>query len=133
MGRGTIFGSNKGLRVASGLMARLDAKGLITAPEKRVEGAGSPGAKRGDVINEVNKSKKTDAVCSTGIGGRIIFGPDKGLKVADGPMARLGASAALNKIARPNADCLPDKKRGLSPKPEKWSKGTWRPGGKGSV
>lgn len=67
------------------------------------------------------------------MGGRTIFGPNKALRVAGRLMARLGASTILDKRARPNTHCSPDKKRGLSPKLEKRSRGAWETGGRGSL
>ena len=48
-------------------------------------------------------------------------------------MAGLGTSAALDKRARSNANCSPDRRRGPSPKSEKGSKGAWEPGGRGGI
>lgn len=67
------------------------------------------------------------------MGRGTIFGPSKGLRIADGPMARLGTSATSDKKARPDADCLPDGRRTLSPKSEKGFRSAWGPGGRGSV
>ena len=67
------------------------------------------------------------------MGGWIIFGPNKSLRVAGGPIARLCTSAASDKRARPNADCLLNERKSSSSKPEKGSRGTWGPGGRRSV
>lgn len=56
------------------------------------------------------------------MGKGTIFGLDKRLRVADGPMVGLGASIASDKKARPNTNCLPDRKRGLFFKPKKKSR-----------
>lgn len=48
-------------------------------------------------------------------------------------MTGLGASAALDKRARSDANCSPDKKRLLSPKPEKRSRGAWGLDGRGDI
>lgn len=61
------------------------------------------------------------------MGRKIKFGPNKGLKVVDGPMAKLGASATSHKRAKLDANYSTDRKRDLSPKPKKRSKGTWGP------
>ena len=55
--------------------------------------------------------------------GRIIFGPDKNLRVAGRSMVGLGASAILNKRARSNTNCSPNERRRLFSKPKKESKG----------
>ena len=114
-------------------MAGLGVKGLSTAPDKRVKGADIPLAKRRDIINGLDEDKRSDAVCSVGMRGGTIFGSDKGLKVASRLMPRPGASTALDKKARPNADYSPDGRRDPSPKPEKGSRGAWGPGSRGDV
>ena len=48
-------------------------------------------------------------------------------------MVELGASTILNKRARPDANCSPDRRKSSSPKPEKGFRGAWVPGGKGDV
>ena len=94
-------------------------KGSTTAPNKKIEGVSIPWAKRKNFIDELDKGKRTNAVCSASIGGRIIFRPDKSLRFADRPMAGLGASTTLDKKAKLNANCLSDKKRGSFFKTEK--------------
>ena len=93
VGRGIIFRPDKGLRVVGRPMAGLGAKGLTTVPNKRVEDAGIPWAKKEDVIDGLHESKKIDAICSANVGRGTIFGLDKGLKVAGGPIAKLGAKS----------------------------------------
>lgn len=65
--------------------------------------------------------------------GRIKFGPNKGLKVVDRPMAKLGASATSHKRAKLDTNYSTNRKRGLSPKPKKRSRGTWGPGNTKSI
>lgn len=48
-----------------------------------------------------------------------IFRRDKNLRVAIGPIARLGANTVSDKKIRPNANFLLNKKRDLSLKSEK--------------
>ena len=131
--RGSIFGLDKSLRVAHGLIAGLGAKNSTNVPNKRVKDAGIPWAKREDVIDRLNKDKKIDVICSTGIERRIIFRPDKSLRVVGKLMARLGASAALDKKVRLDANYLPDRSRSLFSKTEKGSKGTCGLDGRGNI
>lgn len=102
----------------------------IIVSDKRVEKAGILSAKRRNVINGLDEGKRTDV---TGMKGEIIFGLEKSLTVAGGLIAGLGTSAILAKKARPNTNCLPNEKRGLSPKTEKGSKGTWGPGSREDI
>lgn len=88
----------------------------ITASDKKVEKAGILLAERRNVINGLDEGKRTDI---TGMKGEIIFGLKKSLTVADGLIAELGISIILAKKARPNTNCLPNEKRGLSPKRKK--------------
>ena len=129
----TIFRPDKGLRVAAGLMAGLDAKCLTTIPNKKIEGASIPWAKREDVINRLDKSKRINEVYSAGVKEGTIFESAKSLRVTSKSMAGLGASIALDKKARSDANCLSDKRRDLSLKPEKGSRGNLGPDGKGGI
>lgn len=53
----------------------------------------------------------------------IIFGSNKGLRIAGGPMAGLSVNVALDKKVRPNTNCSPDRRKSPSSKPKKGSKG----------
>ena len=48
-------------------------------------------------------------------------------------MAELGASIASDKRTKPDTNCLSDRRKGPSPKPEKGSRDAWRPGGREGV
>ena len=89
--------------------------------------------REGIVIDGLDEGERTDVICSAGIGGGTIFGPGKGLKVAGGPMAGLGTSTALDKRVRLETNCLPNRRRDPSPKPEKGSKSAWGLGGREGV
>lgn len=67
------------------------------------------------------------------MGGGIVFGLDKGLKVAGRLIARLGVCATLDKKVRSDADCLSDRMRDSSPKAEKESRGFWKTDNRRSI
>lgn len=98
-------------------------KGLIAAPDERIEGAGIFLAKKKDIVDGLDKSKKIDAICLTSIGRGTLFELNKDLRIVDRPIARLNASVTLDKKARSDANCLPDRRKSLFLKPKKRSKG----------
>lgn len=69
----------------------------------------------------------------SGIGEKTIFRPNKGLRLASGLMVRRGTSTLLDKKAKPDADCLPDKRKSPSLKLEEESKGIKRPSNMKSI
>lgn len=98
-----------------------------------MKSAGISWVKRRDIIDGLNKGKRIDIVCLASKKGMTIFGSDKALKVSGGLMAGLGVSATSDIIARFNANCSIDRKRGQISKLEKGSKGAWGPGNRRSA
>lgn len=87
-------------------MAGLDTKNLIIVLDKRVENVNIPWAKREDIINKLNKGKKTDIIFLVSVRGVTIFRSCKNSRIPSKPMAKLGANAVLDKKARPDTDYL---------------------------
>lgn len=90
--------SNRSVRDVDCLASRIENS--TTASDKRVEVAGIFWVKWGDVIYGLDTGKRTNIVSLAGVGEGIIFGPNKGLRLAGGPMAGLGAknlTTALDK------------------------------------
>lgn len=86
-----------------------------------------------DVIDGIDKGKRTNTVFSIGMGAGIIFGLNKGLRIAGRFIAGLGTCTTLDKRTRFDANYLSDRMRNLSSTAEKESRSFWRTDNKRGV